>query len=87
MDRQRQRRRHLSTADEFRFVSRQVFGDFVAVARVASIEDLDRWVKAGLMIRQDLSAGARHVSIFATPRTERGIAFQANVSPTTGRFH
>jgi hypothetical protein len=64
------------TADEFRFVSRLVYGNFVAVARVASIENLDRWVKAGLMIRQDLSAGARHVSIFATPSTERGIAFQ-----------
>jgi hypothetical protein len=28
------------------------------------------------MIRDGLSAGARHVSILATPRTERGIAFQ-----------
>ena len=64
------------TADEFRFVSREVYGNFVAVARVASIENLDRWVKAGLMIREGLSAGARHVSILATPRTERGIAFQ-----------
>jgi hypothetical protein len=64
------------TADEFRFVSREVQGNFVAVARVASIENLDRWVKAGLMIREGLSAGARHVSILATPRTERGIAFQ-----------
>jgi hypothetical protein len=43
---------------------------------VASIENLDRWVKAGLMIREGLSAGARHASILATPRTERGIAFQ-----------
>jgi len=43
---------------------------------VASIENLDRWVKAGLMIRESLAPGSRHVSLFATPRTERGIAFQ-----------
>jgi hypothetical protein len=43
---------------------------------VASIENLDRWVKAGLMIRETLAPGSRHVSLFATPRTERGIAFQ-----------
>ena len=64
------------TADEFRYLSRQVTGDFTAVVRVASIENLSRWVKAGLMIRENLAAGSRHVSLFATPRTERGIAFQ-----------
>ena len=64
------------TADEFRFVSRRVYGNFAAIVRVASIENLDRWVKAGLMVRESLDAGSRHVSILATPRTERGIAFQ-----------
>jgi hypothetical protein len=64
------------TADEFRFVNRMVYGDFTAVVRVASIENLDPWTKAGLMIREGLTAGARHVSLLATPRTERGIAFQ-----------
>jgi hypothetical protein len=64
------------TADEFRFVNRLVYGNFTAVVRVASIENLDRWTKAGLMIRDGLTAGARHVSLLATPRTERGIAFQ-----------
>jgi hypothetical protein len=75
------------TADEFRFVSREVFGNFVAVARVASIENLDRWVKAGLMIRDGVSAGARHVSIFATPRTERGIAFQRRLQANGLSLH
>ena len=75
------------TADEFRFVSRVVYGNFMAVARVASIEDLDRWVKAGLMIREDLSAGARHVSVFATPRTDRGIAFQRRRQANGSSIH
>ena len=64
------------TADEFRFVSRRVYGNFAAIVRVTSIENLDRWVKAGLMVRESLDAGSRHVTILATPRTERGIAFQ-----------
>jgi hypothetical protein len=64
------------TADEFRYVYRVVGGNFSITTRVASIENLDRWVKAGLMIRESLSPGSRHVSLFATPRTDRGIAFQ-----------
>jgi hypothetical protein len=63
-------------ADEFRYVSREIYGNFTAVVRVASIENLDRWVKAGLMVRESSAAGSRHASIFATPRTERGLAFQ-----------
>ena len=51
-------------------------GNFSITTRVTSIENLDRWVKAGLMIRETLSPGSRHVSLFATPRTERGLAFQ-----------
>jgi hypothetical protein len=64
------------TADEFRYVYRPISGNFSITARVASIENLDRWVKAGLMIRETLSAGSRHVSLLATPRTDRGVAFQ-----------
>jgi hypothetical protein len=64
------------TADEFHYVYREVHGNFTVTTRVASIENLDRWVKAGLMIRETLAPGSRHASLFATPRTERGIAFQ-----------
>ena len=55
---------------------RVIQGNFSITTRVTSIENLDRWVKAGLMIRESLSPGSRHVSLFATPRTERGLAFQ-----------
>jgi hypothetical protein len=63
-------------ADEFRYLYRQVRDTFTVTTRVASIENLNRWVKAGVMIREDLSPGSRHASLFATPTTERGIAFQ-----------
>jgi hypothetical protein len=68
------------TADEFHYVYRAQpfvpFSNFSITARVDSVQNLHRWVKAGLMIRESTAPGARHVSLFATPRTERGIAFQ-----------
>lgn len=63
-------------ADEFRFAYRTISGNFTITARVAGIENVDRWVKAGLMLREGLSEGARHVSLFATPGTTKGLAFQ-----------
>jgi hypothetical protein len=75
------------TADELRYVSRQVTGNFTITTRVASIENLNRWVKAGLMLREDLSAGSRHVSLLATPRTERGLAFQGRLQANGYSVH
>ena len=63
-------------ADEFRFAYRTVGGNFTITARVASIENVNRWVKAGLMLREGLGESARHVSLFATPGTTKGLAFQ-----------
>ena len=70
-----------AAADEFHFVSTVVSGDFEVTGRVAAIENVNRWTKAGLMIRESLSAGSRHASIFLTPTTERPVAFQRR--PTT----
>lgn len=70
-----------STADEFRYVYVPTGPQFTFTARVASIENLDQWVKAGIMVREDLAPGSRHVSLFATPRTTRGLAFQRRVQP------
>ncbi len=75
------------TADEFRYLYREVSGTFTVTARVRSIEDLNRWVKAGLMIREGLSPGARHASLFATPTTARGIAFQRRTATNGASTH
>jgi regulation of enolase protein 1 (concanavalin A-like superfamily) len=63
-----------NTADEFQFVSQALTGNFVLTVRVDSLQDVDRWTKAGLMVREDLSAGARHASLFVSG--EKGVAFQ-----------
>ena len=65
-----------NTADEFRFASVARSGDFDFVARVASVENVNRWTKAGLMVRSHAGAGSAHASVFATPTTVRGISVQ-----------
>jgi len=69
-------------ADEFQFAYRTLEENGEITARVDSVQNLHRWVKAGVMIRESASAGARHISLFATPTTEKGVAFQRRT--TTG---
>jgi regulation of enolase protein 1 (concanavalin A-like superfamily) len=70
-------------ADEFHFArTRIAAGDFAFTAYVTHVDDVDRWTKAGLMIRDGLAANARHAFLFATPPSGRGVAFQRR--PTTG---
>lgn len=64
------------TADEFHWAFRSATGDFSIETLVDSVENVNRWTKAGLMIRADSSAGSQHASLFATPTTEKGVAFQ-----------
>jgi FG-GAP-like repeat len=64
------------TADEFQYASTFKSGDFDMTARVASVQHVNTWTKAGLMIRESYEASARHASIFATPTATKGIAFQ-----------
>ena len=61
-------------SDEFRFVYRPLSGDGVIVTRVASLNAPDAWSKAGLMIRESLSPGSKHASIFRSGTM--GLAFQ-----------
>ena len=70
------------TTDEFHFAHTIITGDFELTAYVSHVDDLDRWTKAGLMIRDGVAADARHAFLVATPRTERGVAFQRR--PMTG---
>jgi regulation of enolase protein 1 (concanavalin A-like superfamily) len=75
------------TADEFHFLSREVTGNFDFSARIAAVDNLDKWTKAGLMMRDGLSADARHAFVLQTPRTERGVAFQRRPLAGGGSVH
>ena len=67
------------TADAFHFVSQNISGDGAITARVTSQMAADPWSKAGVMIRENTSAGARNVFICVSP--VNGVSFQNR--PTT----
>ena len=63
-----------NNADGCRFASQRVTGDVQVTAQVMGLTNTDGWAKAGVMIRESLTAGSRHASTFAT--SANGIAFQ-----------
>jgi phosphatidylserine/phosphatidylglycerophosphate/cardiolipin synthase-like enzyme len=63
------------TADAFHYAYTSMTGDGTIIARVASIPTtVNAWVKAGVMIRQDLSAGSAQA--FMLVSASKGVAFQ-----------
>jgi phosphatidylserine/phosphatidylglycerophosphate/cardiolipin synthase-like enzyme/regulation of enolase protein 1 (concanavalin A-like superfamily) len=64
------------TADAFRYAYTTLDGDGEISARVDSLDNVDVWTKAGVMIRDGLSAGAAHATMFVSPTTLKGTAFQ-----------
>ncbi len=75
-------------ADGFHYVYQRLNGNMQVVVKVTTVQNQNVWSKAGLMIRDDLSAGARHASVFVTPGNgitfqSRTVANQISVSATT----
>jgi len=68
------------SSDEFQFVHQSLSGDGSLVAKVESQEATDDWAKAGVMIRESLSADAKHAMSVVTPGN--GTSFQRR--PSTG---
>ena len=65
-------------ADQFRFIYQTLDGDGEVVARVDSLERTSPWAKAGIMIRDELTAGAKHASALVTPN--RNALFQRRIA-------
>ena len=66
-----------NTADQFNFCSTNFTGDGTMIALVTSLQNSDPntgWSKAGLMFRNDYTAGSANVSIVAT--AGQGVSFQ-----------
>ncbi|MFC1716072.1 leucine-rich repeat domain-containing protein [Candidatus Poribacteria bacterium] len=51
--------------DSFRFVYREISGDFTAIVRAVSLEETDTWAEIGLMVRQGLSPAAKCAHVLA----------------------
>ena len=54
-------------ADAFHFASASITGDADIRARVTSMTNSGDWAKAGVMIRESASPGARHAMTYTTP--------------------
>ena len=63
-----------NNADGFRFASQRVTGDVQVTAQVTGLTNTNAWAKAGVTIRESLTAGSRHASTFAT--AGNGLAYQ-----------
>jgi hypothetical protein len=68
------------TADAFHYVYRPVSGNGSIIARVATVENVNAWTKAGVMIRETLTAGSKQA--FMLVSAGKGLAFQRR--PSTG---
>ena len=67
-----------NTADAFQFDYVPVTGNCTIIARVASVQNVDPWSKAGIMIRESLNANAANAFIAVTPGN--GVAWQTRSS-------
>jgi hypothetical protein len=56
-----------NNSDQFQFASKSVTGDKTVVARVTSLQNTNPWAKAGVMIRDDRTAGSAYVAVVITP--------------------
>src|SRR3954466_9140008 len=54
-------------SDAFQFVSQPVSGDVQIVARVVSVQNTHTYAKAGIMLRETLSAASQHVMLDVRP--------------------
>lgn len=55
------------TSDQFQFNYQNRVGDFDVKVRIESLSLADAWSEAGLLAREDLTAGGRFASVMATP--------------------
>jgi Glycosyl hydrolase family 81 C-terminal domain/Fibronectin type III domain len=73
------------TADGFHFVYQSLSGNGQIVARVTAVQNTNPWAKAGVMIREALTAGSRHAFMCLTPGN--GLAFQQRTSTNGESAH
>lgn len=62
------------TSDQFNFASTTMTGNGSILAYVNSISDTNAWAKAGVMLRNDNSAGSAYAGVFAS--AQNGIVFE-----------
>ena len=64
------------TADAFHYAYRTLNGDGTIVARVSTIQNVNAWTKAGVMIRNSLSPSAAQAFMLVAASPLKGVPFQ-----------
>jgi hypothetical protein len=73
------------TADAFRFIYLPAPGDCTIIARVVSVQNVDPWSKAGVMIRQSFDAGAANAFVALTPGNGVTWQYRSSIGGGTSR--
>ena len=68
------------TADAFHYAYRSLTGDGSIVARVTSVQNVNAWTKAGVMMRNSLSASAAQAFQLVAFSPTKGVPFQRRTS-------
>ncbi len=71
------------TVDDFHFVYKRLQGDGSITAKIDSIENVNEWSKAGVMIRDSLHPSSAHGFMLVTPNGRR--AFQNRTRTDAGQ--
>ncbi|HEX9296626.1 MAG TPA: hypothetical protein VF881_12350, partial [Polyangiaceae bacterium] len=64
------------SADAFRYVYQNLSGDVSVTARLAAVQNVNTWTKAGVMMRDGLAAGATNVAMVASPTAANNYRWQ-----------
>jgi hypothetical protein len=78
--------------DEFHYAYKTLTGAGSMVARVQSVQNTNGWSKAGVMIRETLDGGSRHMfacitPTATTPALSNGVAAQGRPDPGAASFN
>jgi hypothetical protein len=73
------------TADEFRYVYQTATGNCEIKARVTGVGNTDPWAKAGVMIRETLTAGSKHAVMSVTPSSGVEFLYRTRTGGSSGQ--
>lgn len=71
------------TTDSFQFYNTTMTGDGEIIARIVSQDNTSVWAMAGVMMRENLTAGSRHVVAATTPSNGISLSYRTATSGST----
>jgi Concanavalin A-like lectin/glucanases superfamily/PKD domain len=73
-------------ADEFRFEDTVWTGDGQIIARVKSQDNTNPWAKAGVMIRENITAGSKNAFVFTSPGNSVNFSTRSSTNGGSGNL-